>query len=224
MRPPGRLCAATRHPRAPAGVASTREPTRVSCAERPVSPLPACDAGRVPVRRARAAGLMRAGGGSAMAEVPQVDFALDTYECIVIYPGAAGRALPAETVQRLQAEHAEHMQALQRRGIVLVAGSIDGTTSEPGAADRLRAGPHRQRRRRAQRAGGRPGGAGRPLPDRRADLPLPGRVAGVSAGQDRQLSGRRIGVCRDGDGVRPPAGATVAPQRGPGHPVPLRPP
>ncbi|MCO1597796.1 YciI family protein [Micromonospora sp. RHAY321] len=66
-----------------------------------------------------------------MAGVPQVDFALDTYECVVIYPGAAGRALPPETVQRLQAEHAEHMQALQRRGIILVAGSIDGTTNNP---------------------------------------------------------------------------------------------
>ena len=63
--------------------------------------------------------------------VPQVNFALDTYECIVIYPGSAGRALPAETVQRLQAEHAEHMQALQRRGIILVAGSVDGPAREP---------------------------------------------------------------------------------------------
>ncbi|MET8199330.1 YciI family protein [Micromonospora taraxaci] len=66
-----------------------------------------------------------------MAGVPQVNFALDTYECIVLYPGTAGRVLPAETVQRLQAEHAEHMQALQRRGIILVSGSIDGTTSNP---------------------------------------------------------------------------------------------
>ncbi|MEV4540936.1 YciI family protein [Micromonospora echinaurantiaca] len=66
-----------------------------------------------------------------MAAVPQVDFALDTYECIVLYPGAAGRALPAETVQRLQSEHAEHMQALQRRGIVLVAGSVDGPARNP---------------------------------------------------------------------------------------------
>ncbi|WP_432959192.1 YciI family protein [Micromonospora haikouensis] len=62
--------------------------------------------------------------------MPQVDFALDTYECIVLYPGPAGRALPAETVQRLQAEHTEHMRALQRRGIVLVAGSIDGPGRE----------------------------------------------------------------------------------------------
>jgi uncharacterized protein YciI len=66
-----------------------------------------------------------------MAQVPQVDFALDTYECIVIYPGAAGRALPPETVQRLQAEHAEHMQALQRGGIILVAGSVDGPARTP---------------------------------------------------------------------------------------------
>lgn len=66
-----------------------------------------------------------------MAGAPQVDFALDTYECIVLYPGAAGRALPAETIQRLQAEHAEHMQALQRRGIVLVAGSVDGPARNP---------------------------------------------------------------------------------------------
>ena len=149
-----------------------------------------------------------------MAGVPQVNFALDTYECIVIYPGAAGRALPAETVQRLQAEHAEHMQALQRSGIVLVAGSMDGPAREPGATDRLRAGPHRQRRRRPQRAGGRPGGAGRALPGGRADLPLPGRFAGVSAGQDGELTGRSIGGCRDGDGARRPAGVTVAPSEG----------
>ncbi|MEK8110030.1 hypothetical protein NKG94_48080 [Micromonospora sp. M12] len=63
--------------------------------------------------------------------MPQVNFALDTYECIVLYPGAAGRVLPAETVQRLQAEHAEHMQALQRGGIILVAGSVDGPAREP---------------------------------------------------------------------------------------------
>ncbi|MCL7455690.1 YciI family protein [Micromonospora echinofusca] len=66
-----------------------------------------------------------------MTGVPQVDFALDTYECIVLYPGAAGRALPAETVQRLQAEHLAHMQALQRRGIILIAGSVDGPAREP---------------------------------------------------------------------------------------------
>ncbi|MEH1057718.1 MULTISPECIES: YciI family protein [Micromonospora] len=66
-----------------------------------------------------------------MTGMPQLDFALDTYECIVIYPGPAGRALPSETVQRLQAEHFEHMQALQRRGIVLVSGSIDGPAREP---------------------------------------------------------------------------------------------
>ncbi|MFV2101139.1 YciI family protein [Micromonospora sp. LOL_024] len=66
-----------------------------------------------------------------MAGEPQVDFALDTYECIVLYPGAAGRALPAETVQRLQAEHAGHMAALQRRGVILVAGAVDGLAREP---------------------------------------------------------------------------------------------
>ncbi|MCM0674444.1 hypothetical protein NCC78_07050 [Micromonospora phytophila] len=66
-----------------------------------------------------------------MTGVPQVDFALDTYECIVLYPGAAGRALAPETVQRLQAEHFEHMGALQRRGIILVAGSVDGPAREP---------------------------------------------------------------------------------------------
>ncbi|TCB98000.1 hypothetical protein E0H26_10445 [Micromonospora zingiberis] len=61
-----------------------------------------------------------------MTGEPRLDFALDTYECIVLYPGTAGRSLPAETIQRLQAEHAEHMQALQRRGIILVAGAVDG--------------------------------------------------------------------------------------------------
>ncbi|MCW3816983.1 YciI family protein [Micromonospora sp. DR5-3] len=66
-----------------------------------------------------------------MAGTPQVDFALDTYECIVLYPGPSGRALPEETVQRLQAEHQEHMQAPQRRGIILVAGSVDGPAREP---------------------------------------------------------------------------------------------
>ncbi|MGC4805863.1 YciI family protein [Micromonospora sp. DT233] len=66
-----------------------------------------------------------------MTGLPQVDSALDTYECIVLYPGAAGRALPEETVQRLQAEHTEHMLALQRRGIVLLVGSIDGPAREP---------------------------------------------------------------------------------------------
>ncbi|SCL15780.1 hypothetical protein GA0070616_0827 [Micromonospora nigra] len=66
-----------------------------------------------------------------MTGMPEVDFALDTYECIVLYPGAAGRALAPETVQRLQAEHIEHMQALQRRGIILVAGSIDGPARRP---------------------------------------------------------------------------------------------
>ncbi|MFC3500363.1 YciI family protein [Micromonospora krabiensis] len=66
-----------------------------------------------------------------MTGVPQVDFALDTYECIVLYPGAAGRALPPETVQRLQSEHAEHVQALQRRGIILVSGSVDGPARNP---------------------------------------------------------------------------------------------
>ncbi|TDC41142.1 YciI family protein [Micromonospora sp. KC213] len=66
-----------------------------------------------------------------MTDRPQLDFALDTYECIVLYPGPAGPVLPQETVQRLQAEHLAHMQALQRRGLVLVAGSIDGPAREP---------------------------------------------------------------------------------------------
>ncbi|WP_320067008.1 YciI family protein [Micromonospora sp. RTGN7] len=66
-----------------------------------------------------------------MTGMPQVDAALDTYECIVLYPGPSGRALPAETIQQLQAEHTEHMRALQGRGIVLVAGSIDGPAREP---------------------------------------------------------------------------------------------
>ncbi|RIV36944.1 YciI family protein [Micromonospora radicis] len=61
-----------------------------------------------------------------MATEPRLDFALDTYECIVLYPGTAGRSLPPETIRQLQAEHAEHMQALQRRGIILVAGAVDG--------------------------------------------------------------------------------------------------
>jgi uncharacterized protein YciI len=43
----------------------------------------------------------------------------------------AGRALPEETVQRLQAEHIEHMHALQRRGIILVSGSVDGPARNP---------------------------------------------------------------------------------------------
>ncbi|MFE9652119.1 YciI family protein [Micromonospora sp. NPDC006431] len=66
-----------------------------------------------------------------MTGTPQVDFALDTYECIVLYPGPSGRVLPEETVQRLQAEHQEHMQALLRRGIVLIDGSVDGPAREP---------------------------------------------------------------------------------------------
>ncbi|MFD2763139.1 YciI family protein [Micromonospora eburnea] len=66
-----------------------------------------------------------------MAGMPQVDFALDTYECIVLYPGPSGRALPEETVQRLQAEHTQHMRALQRRGVILVAGSVDGPARQP---------------------------------------------------------------------------------------------
>ena len=66
-----------------------------------------------------------------MAATPRLDFALDTYECIVLYPGPSGRALPDETVQRLQAEHLQHMRALQRRGIVLVDGSVDGPAWEP---------------------------------------------------------------------------------------------
>ncbi|SBT47980.1 YciI family protein [Micromonospora narathiwatensis] len=66
-----------------------------------------------------------------MTGIPQVDFALDTYECIVLYPGPSGRALPAETVQRLQAEHIHHMRALQRRGVILVAGSVDGPARQP---------------------------------------------------------------------------------------------
>ncbi|MEU6021413.1 YciI family protein [Micromonospora sp. NPDC048871] len=66
-----------------------------------------------------------------MTAEPHLDFALDTYECIVLYPGPAGRALPAETIQRLQAEHAEHMQALQQRGIILVSGAVDGKARQP---------------------------------------------------------------------------------------------
>ncbi|WBB75396.1 hypothetical protein O7602_07740 [Micromonospora sp. WMMD1128] len=66
-----------------------------------------------------------------MGATPRLDFALDTYECIVLYPGPSGRALPEETVRRLQAEHLRHMQALQRRGIVLVDGSVDGPAREP---------------------------------------------------------------------------------------------
>ncbi|MEE3917862.1 hypothetical protein V2I01_01640 [Micromonospora sp. BRA006-A] len=66
-----------------------------------------------------------------MAATPRLDFALDTYECIVLYPGPSGRALPDETVQRLQAEHLQHMRALQRRGIVLVDRSVDGPAREP---------------------------------------------------------------------------------------------
>ncbi|SCL37271.1 hypothetical protein GA0070624_5815 [Micromonospora rhizosphaerae] len=66
-----------------------------------------------------------------MGRTPEVDFALDTYECIVLYPGPSGRALPEETVQRLQAEHLEHMHALQRKGIILVAGSVDGPARQP---------------------------------------------------------------------------------------------
>ncbi|MER7167345.1 YciI family protein [Micromonospora sp. NPDC000207] len=68
-----------------------------------------------------------------MAQQPRLDFALDTYECIVLYPGAAGRTLPAETVSRLQADHAGYMRALQRRAIVLVAGAVDGPAREPDA-------------------------------------------------------------------------------------------
>ncbi|MBO4204974.1 YciI family protein [Micromonospora echinofusca] len=66
-----------------------------------------------------------------MTGVPQVDFALDTYECIVLYPGPHGRALEEETVQRLQAEHLRHVSALQQRGIILVAGSVDGPSRNP---------------------------------------------------------------------------------------------
>jgi hypothetical protein len=65
-----------------------------------------------------------------MGQEPQLDFALDTYECIVLYPGAAGRALAEETARRLQADHAGYMGALQRRGIVLVAGAVDGPDRE----------------------------------------------------------------------------------------------
>ena len=122
-----------------------------------------------------------------MPGTPQVDFALDTYECIVLYPGPSGRVLPDETVQRLQAEHLHHMQALQRRGIILIDGSVDRAGPRAGTADRLRPGPDRLRGRRAQRHGGRSGRAGRPLPGGRADLPLPGRLAGVPARQDAEL-------------------------------------
>jgi uncharacterized protein YciI len=66
-----------------------------------------------------------------MAATPRVDFALDTYECIVLYPGPSGRALPEETVQRLQAEHLRHMRALHRRGVILIDGSVDGPAREP---------------------------------------------------------------------------------------------
>ncbi|TDB84497.1 hypothetical protein E1091_17470, partial [Micromonospora fluostatini] len=68
-----------------------------------------------------------------MAQQPRLDLALDTYECIVLYPGPAGRDLPEETVRRLQADHAGYMGALQRRGVVLVAGSVDGPAREPDA-------------------------------------------------------------------------------------------
>jgi uncharacterized protein YciI len=64
-------------------------------------------------------------------EVPEVDFALDTYECIVLYPGPAGRAIEEATVQRLQAEHLQHIQALQDRRVILVAGAVDGPASRP---------------------------------------------------------------------------------------------
>lgn len=66
-----------------------------------------------------------------MSEVPYVDYALDTYECIVLYPGPAGRAIEEATAQRLQAEHLRHIQALQERGIILVAGAVDGPARNP---------------------------------------------------------------------------------------------
>lgn len=66
-----------------------------------------------------------------MSGVPEVDFALDTYECIVLYPGPAGRALEEATVQRLQAEHLQHIQALQERAVILVAGAVDGPARMP---------------------------------------------------------------------------------------------
>jgi uncharacterized protein YciI len=66
-----------------------------------------------------------------MSGVPEVDFALDTYECIVLYPGPAGRAIEEATVQRLQAEHVRHIQALQERGVILVAGAVDGPARTP---------------------------------------------------------------------------------------------
>jgi uncharacterized protein YciI len=66
-----------------------------------------------------------------MSGVPEVDFALDTYECIVLYPGPAGRAIEEATVQRLQAEHVQHIQALQDRAVILVAGAVDGPARTP---------------------------------------------------------------------------------------------
>jgi uncharacterized protein len=66
-----------------------------------------------------------------MGGAPEVDFALDTYECIVLYPGPAGRAIEEATVQRLQAEHLQHIQALQERGVILVAGAVDGPARNP---------------------------------------------------------------------------------------------
>lgn len=66
-----------------------------------------------------------------MAGMPMVDYALDEYECIVFYPGPAGRVLKDETAQRLQAEHADYLAKLQNRGVVLVAGAVDGRSRNP---------------------------------------------------------------------------------------------
>ncbi|MFC7548515.1 YciI family protein [Plantactinospora sp. GCM10030261] len=66
-----------------------------------------------------------------MVDTPRVDYALDTYECIVFYPGPAGRALRTETARRLQAEHSRYLDALRDRGVLLVAGAVDGRARHP---------------------------------------------------------------------------------------------
>ena len=78
-----------------------------------------------------------------MAATPRLDFALDTYECIVLYPGPSGRALPDETVQRFQAEHIRAHPGAATAGHR--PGRRLGGRAGPraGPADRLRPGPHR---------------------------------------------------------------------------------
>ncbi|MFB9238994.1 YciI family protein [Plantactinospora siamensis] len=66
-----------------------------------------------------------------MADAPEVDYALDTYECIVFYPGPAGRVLRPETARRIQGEHAAYLQKLHDRGVILVAGAVDGQARNP---------------------------------------------------------------------------------------------